>query len=195
MTIGGSNLGKDARYDQILHLPTLKKRFTNFGGTVDFFGSDARIDELFPGKNYTREKFSFQLSDHVPIWVQIDTDIAVSWTSPQNSNAQDWVGLYRVGDPDAQYYWWRYTGGSATGSLTLRWFQPGQYEFRLFKNNGYERAAVSNPITVTVPAGNYTVTGSPSSVYAGSDLVVNWTAGAGRPATDWVGLYRQVTAA
>ena len=75
VTIGGSNLGKDARYDQILHLPTLKKRFTNFGGTVDFFGSDARIDELFPGKNYTREKFSFQLSDHFPIWVQLDTDI------------------------------------------------------------------------------------------------------------------------
>jgi len=75
VVIGGSNLGKDARYDQILHLPTLKKRFTNFGGTVDFFGSDARIEELFPGKNYTREKFSFQLSDHFPIWVQIDTDI------------------------------------------------------------------------------------------------------------------------
>ena len=39
------------------------------------FGSDARINELFPGKNYTREKFSFQLSDHFPVWVQIDTDI------------------------------------------------------------------------------------------------------------------------
>ncbi len=75
VTIGGSNLGKNARFDQILHLPSTKNRFTNFGGTVDFFGSDARIDELFPGKNYTREKFSFQLSDHFPIWVQIDTDI------------------------------------------------------------------------------------------------------------------------
>jgi hypothetical protein len=75
LAIGGSNLGKDARYDQILHMPTLKKRFTNFGGVVDFFISDARIDELFPGKNYTRDKFSFQLSDHFPVWVQIDTDI------------------------------------------------------------------------------------------------------------------------
>src|SRR5262245_15567274 len=46
VAIGGSNLGKDARYDQILHMPTLKKRFTNFGGTVDFFISDAKIDEL-----------------------------------------------------------------------------------------------------------------------------------------------------
>ncbi len=73
--IGGTNLGKDARYDQILHLPSLKKRFTNSGGTLDFFVSDARIKELFPDKNYTRQKFSFQLSDHFPLWVQIKTDI------------------------------------------------------------------------------------------------------------------------
>ena len=73
--IGGSNLSKDARYDQILHLPTLKKRFSNDGGTLDFFGSDASIKVLFPDKDYTREKFSFQLSDHFPLWVQIKTDI------------------------------------------------------------------------------------------------------------------------
>jgi endonuclease/exonuclease/phosphatase family metal-dependent hydrolase len=72
--IGGSNLGKDARFDQILHLPTLKKRFTNLGGALDFFVSDARIKELFPS-GMTRERFSFQMSDHLPVWVQIDTDI------------------------------------------------------------------------------------------------------------------------
>ena len=73
--IGGTNLGKDARYDQILHLPTLKKRFSNVGGTLDFFGGDASIKKLFPDKDYTREKFSFQLSDHFPLWVQMKTDI------------------------------------------------------------------------------------------------------------------------
>jgi hypothetical protein len=75
MTVKGSNLGKDARYDQILHLPTLKKRFTNFGGTLDFYVSDAAIKELFPDAGYTRMEFTFQLSDHFPVWVQIDTDI------------------------------------------------------------------------------------------------------------------------
>jgi endonuclease/exonuclease/phosphatase family metal-dependent hydrolase len=73
--IGGSNLGNDARFDQILHLPTMKSRFTNEGGAVDFFLSDKKIVELFPTQNYTREKFSFQLSDHFPVWVQIKTDI------------------------------------------------------------------------------------------------------------------------
>jgi hypothetical protein len=73
--IGGSNLEKTARYDQILHLPTLKKRFSNNGGTLDFFGSEKQIKDLFPGEDYTVQKFSFQLSDHFPVWVQIKTDI------------------------------------------------------------------------------------------------------------------------
>lgn len=73
--IGGSNLGKNARYDQTLHLPTLMKRFTNHGGILDFFGNDASIKELFSNKNYTHDKFTYQLSDHFPLWVQLDTDI------------------------------------------------------------------------------------------------------------------------
>ncbi len=75
VAIRGSNLGKNARYDQILHMPTLRSRFTNFGGTLDFHVSDARIKELFPKAAYSREQFSYQLSDHFPIWVQIRTDI------------------------------------------------------------------------------------------------------------------------
>jgi hypothetical protein len=73
--IGGSNLSEDARFDQILHMPTMKKRFANVGGTLDFYISDAKIKELFPTQNYTRDKFSSQLSDHFPVWVQVKTDI------------------------------------------------------------------------------------------------------------------------
>ncbi|MBI1825697.1 MAG: endonuclease/exonuclease/phosphatase family protein [Planctomycetes bacterium] len=73
--IGGSNLDKNARYDQILHVPTMKKRFSNVGGTLDFFQNNTAIKELFPDKNYSRLEFSFQLSDHLPVWVQIKTDI------------------------------------------------------------------------------------------------------------------------
>jgi endonuclease/exonuclease/phosphatase family metal-dependent hydrolase len=73
--IGGSNLGEDARFDQILHMPTMKERFANLGGTLDFYVSDAKITELFPTQNYTRDKFSFQISDHFPVWVQVKTDI------------------------------------------------------------------------------------------------------------------------
>jgi len=73
--IGGSNLEKSARYDQILHLPTKISCFTNYGGTLDFYGDKSGIDALFPGQGYDPQKFSFQLSDHLPVWVQIKTDI------------------------------------------------------------------------------------------------------------------------
>jgi len=69
----GSNLEKDKRYDQILHYPTYDN-FTNTGGVLDFFVDDAHIKELFPGK-MTHEDFTFQLSDHLPQWTQINIDI------------------------------------------------------------------------------------------------------------------------
>ncbi len=73
--IGGANMGKDARYDQILHLPTVPANFTNAGGVLDFHIDDTHIEELFPGKKLTRDKFTYQMSDHMPVWIQIKTDI------------------------------------------------------------------------------------------------------------------------
>jgi len=70
----GSNLEKDKRYDQILHHPIYPENFTNAGGVLDFYGDEARIKELFPG-GMTKEKFTYQLSDHLPLWMQINTDI------------------------------------------------------------------------------------------------------------------------
>ncbi len=71
----GSNLGNDARFDQILHLPTLPQNCITAGGALRFLTSDADIEKLFPAKGYTREKFSLQISDHLPVWVQLKTDI------------------------------------------------------------------------------------------------------------------------
>jgi hypothetical protein len=74
--ITGSNLAKSKRYDQILHLPCFKKSFTGRGGIVDFYEGDHR--PLFAGlpaaKNMTKEKFTYELSDHLPLWIQINTD-------------------------------------------------------------------------------------------------------------------------
>ena len=66
-----------AHFPQIksAQLPTVPENFTNHGGALDFFISNAHIDELFPGRHYTREKFTCQLSDHLPIWLQMKTDI------------------------------------------------------------------------------------------------------------------------
>jgi hypothetical protein len=71
----GSNLGNDARYDQILHLPTIPDNAITAGGTLNFYPDATIIEKLFPGKKYTRDKFSFQLSDHFPVFIQLKTDI------------------------------------------------------------------------------------------------------------------------
>ena len=71
--IGGTNLGADARYDQIAHYAKDPARFVRAGGTVDFYGGGKAIKELFP-KGMDEDKFTYQMSDHLPLWIQINTD-------------------------------------------------------------------------------------------------------------------------
>jgi Endonuclease/Exonuclease/phosphatase family len=67
----GSNLARDKRYDQILHYTQFPELFTNAGGVLDFYASDHK--PLFP--DLTKAEFTYQLSDHLPLWIQINTDI------------------------------------------------------------------------------------------------------------------------
>lgn len=67
----GSNLERNKRYDQILHLPHYPDNFTNQGGVLDFYAGDHT--PLFP--SLTKQAFTFQMSDHLPLWVQVNTDI------------------------------------------------------------------------------------------------------------------------
>ncbi len=70
----GTNLERNKRYDQILHYPSFPENFANKGGDLDFYIDEAHIKELFPA-GLTKEKFTYQLSDHFPLWLQINTDI------------------------------------------------------------------------------------------------------------------------
>jgi endonuclease/exonuclease/phosphatase family metal-dependent hydrolase len=67
----GTNLARDKRYDQILHLPRFADNFCNFGGVLDFYASDHK--PLFPDLDKTG--FTYQMSDHLPLWIQVNTDI------------------------------------------------------------------------------------------------------------------------
>lgn len=71
----GTNLAKKKRYDQILHYPVPQGNLIEHAGVVDFFQEGvAGIKKLFPGDNLTKTKFTYQLSDHLPLWVQLNTD-------------------------------------------------------------------------------------------------------------------------
>lgn len=68
----GTNLARDKRYDQILHLPQYPESFINSGGVLDFYVDNHK--PLFP--RLDKDAFTYQLSDHLPLWVQVNTDIA-----------------------------------------------------------------------------------------------------------------------
>jgi len=67
----GTNLAQDKRYDQILHYPGYPQNFSNQAGVVDFYAGSSK--ELFP--DLDKLAFTFQMSDHLPLWMQIKTDI------------------------------------------------------------------------------------------------------------------------
>lgn len=66
----GSNLEQKKVYDQILHLPQYTTCFTNKGGVLDFYCGDHK--PLFP--KLSKQEFTFQLSDHLPLWIQLRVD-------------------------------------------------------------------------------------------------------------------------
>ena len=69
-----TNVKRDKSFDQILHQATDPTRFTNRGGVLDFAKGGHMA--LFPGrKKFTHSAFTFQLSDHLPLWIQLDCDI------------------------------------------------------------------------------------------------------------------------
>jgi len=68
----GSNLAKDKRYDQILHYPNETSNFTNNGGMLDFYTGG--IKKLYPTDTPKKTAFTYELSDHLPLWIQLNVD-------------------------------------------------------------------------------------------------------------------------
>jgi len=70
----GSNLARNKRYDQILHYRRHTATSKGAGGVLDFYRNDWRA--LFPEGEYPDmddKEFTYQMSDHMPLWVQLDT--------------------------------------------------------------------------------------------------------------------------
>jgi hypothetical protein len=75
--------------------------------------------------------------------------LSVSWTaSPKGGN--DWIGLFKKGDPNTAHDWWSgWTEGATSGTFALSApTQAGQYEFRYLLDDGYGDAARSSVVTV-----------------------------------------------
>ena len=99
---------------------------------------------------------AFVLGGWVPYTVNVTTSsasagaaVTVDWSGAAGHAAKDWIGLYPVGAPDTNFLAWQYTGGATTGHMTFAAPpRAGEYEFRYFLNDGFERAAAGNRVTV-----------------------------------------------
>lgn len=94
-----------------------------------------------------------------PATADAGTAINVRWDGITLPTPTDWIGLYRPGDPDTAPITWQYVGCSqvqldarSLGScnvLLARTLAPGNYEFRLFAANAYERLAGPSALRVS----------------------------------------------
>jgi hypothetical protein len=113
-------------------------------------------------------------------------------------NSTDWIALFAVGAPDSGYLSWSYLNGTTAPptngqtSATVLTYAPlaaGDYEWRLFANNGWTRIATSGVVTVTASAATLAINGlsapAVASVVAGSNVAVSLSEGPAN-ATDFL---------
>ena len=112
----------------------------------------------------------------------------------------DWLALASTGSPNGIYVAFTYVGTNVTErTWTVAMpSTPGTYEFRLFPNNGYTRAATSPPVTVDASLNPAPVIESlsPSTVPAGSPgftLLVDGSSFVPSSVVSWNGSPRPTT--
>jgi hypothetical protein len=115
--------------------------------------------------------------------------ITVTWFAPSGHSTTDWVGLYRPGAADTAFITFQYLNSGTFGGLNFTApASEGGYEFRLYPNNGFTRAATSNTVAVS---GAVTLIAIPGNVGPGASVSVQWSTTTMSAANDWIGLYAQ----
>ncbi|MBI2054380.1 MAG: hypothetical protein HYT36_03590, partial [Candidatus Staskawiczbacteria bacterium] len=86
--------------------------------------------------------------------IKTGTLFSVSWTAPTGENlTQDWIGIYTLGASNTAPVKWAYTNSQMSGSVDFSLDNPGTYEARYLKNNGYNSVATSSQFTVEAGTG------------------------------------------
>jgi 5-hydroxyisourate hydrolase-like protein (transthyretin family) len=125
-----------------------------------------------------------------PVGVASGTSVTVSWSGIPAPSVNNWIGLYAVGAPNANFLKQVFTNGQAAGStsFTAPSLPAGAYELRLFADSSFTRLAVSNGITALAGAA---VQASPTTVAKGSTITIAWQGIANPAALDFVTLNQQ----
>lgn len=117
-------------------------------GTVDVVVTDTAGRNATLAGGFTFEVVTLTASATV---VMPGGALSVAWVAPNGRPGSDWVGLFRMEDPNTSYEngWWRYTNGDSSGALWLSApTKPGQYEFRYLLDDSVLDVARSASVTV-----------------------------------------------
>jgi hypothetical protein len=118
---------------------------------------------LFTNNSYTRigtsNAFSVTVAAQAtlsvsPTSVGAGGTVTATWSGIASPAAKDWIGLYVPGAANNSYISYRYTTGTASGSVPFTipgTVAAGTYELRLFTNNSYTRIGTSNAFSVIGP--------------------------------------------
>jgi parallel beta-helix repeat protein len=99
----------------------------------------------------------------------------------------DWIAMYRSGDPDTTPITRQYLDGNENGTVVLTASNPGSYDFRIFKNDTFNRLAVSNTVTANAYKGTKIVVSPNHVAPSGTVTVTYW--GAPASGTGIIGMY------
>lgn len=75
-------------------------------------------------------------------------DITVSYEFSGDRQSGSWIGLFKEGASDNQYFSWKYVDEDDGEVEFSAPYQDGEYEFRLFKDGGYNEVATSDSFEI-----------------------------------------------
>lgn len=97
-----------------------------------------------------------------------------------------WIGLYKTGAADNAYATFQYINKNKSGTLTFEApYEPGTYEFRVYKDSGYRKIGQGGTFTVTEfsPVLTY-----PTQVTPSTKFDVSYSGASGFQGA-WIGLF------
>ena len=129
-----------------------------------------------------------------PARVRLGEPITVSFEDAPG-NRRDWIGLYKAGESDThRYLTYLYTGDGATaGQVTFdrsehrNKLPPGEYEAKLFLDNGYKELASARFWIITTTDGGPLVSLAKPRIKAGEPVNIHW---ASAPERAWIEIYK-----
>jgi hypothetical protein len=143
--------------------------------------------------NKIAESASFTVSAGASATVSTDqasyttNDTVIVSFSGMPPTPTDWISIAPQGSPVGTVPYWKYTGGTASGTVNFSGLATGTYVARIFANNSFTLEDESAPFSVTAGTSPYPLSTDASTYGTNSTVIVTFSNGPGNQ-TDWISI-------